>query len=49
MQAGRYADLIAVSGNPLADVSELERVAWVMQGGRVVADRRAAPAPAPSR
>jgi len=32
---GFYADLIAVSGDPLADVSELERVRWVMKGGTV--------------
>jgi imidazolonepropionase-like amidohydrolase len=32
---GYYADLIAVSGDPLADVSELERVRWVMKGGVV--------------
>jgi imidazolonepropionase-like amidohydrolase len=37
---GLYADLIAVSGDPLADVSELERVAWVMKGGAVVKDAR---------
>lgn len=30
---GAYADLIAVGGDPLADVSELERVRWVMKGG----------------
>jgi imidazolonepropionase-like amidohydrolase len=33
---GFYADLIAVDGDPLADVSELERVRWVMKGGEVV-------------
>ena len=32
---GYFADLIAVSGDPLADVSELERVRWVMKGGVV--------------
>ena len=32
---GFYADLIAVAGDPLADVSELERVRWVMKGGVV--------------
>jgi len=37
---GFYADLIAVAGDPLADVSELERVRWVMKGGVVYkADR----------
>ena len=35
---GRYADLIAVSGNPFRDVTELERVRWVMKGGVVVKD-----------
>ena len=32
---GLYADLIAVAGDPLADVSELDRVRWVMTGGIV--------------
>jgi imidazolonepropionase-like amidohydrolase len=32
---GRYADLVAVDGNPLADITELERVKWVMKGGVV--------------
>jgi imidazolonepropionase-like amidohydrolase len=37
---GLYADLIAVAGDPLADVTELERVRWVMKGGEVVKDAR---------
>ncbi len=32
---GRHADLIAVAGDPLADVAELGRVRWVMKGGAV--------------
>ena len=32
---GKQADLIAVSGDPLADVTELERVRFVMRGGTV--------------
>jgi imidazolonepropionase-like amidohydrolase len=32
---GAYADLIAVSGDPTKDVTELERVKWVMKGGQV--------------
>jgi imidazolonepropionase-like amidohydrolase len=30
-----YADLVAVRGNPLEDITELERVRWVMKGGVV--------------
>ena len=30
--------MIAVSGNPLEDITELERVRWVMKGGKVFRD-----------
>jgi imidazolonepropionase-like amidohydrolase len=33
---GRYGDLIAVAGDPLADVTRLQSVAFVMKGGDVV-------------
>ena len=33
---GKFADIIAVSGNPLDDVTEMERVRFVMKGGVVV-------------
>ncbi len=45
IEAGRLADLIAVPGDPLADVTATERVRWVMQGGRVVRDDVANPGP----
>jgi len=33
IEAGKFADLVAVAGDPLRDISELERVTWVMKGG----------------
>jgi imidazolonepropionase-like amidohydrolase len=36
IEAGKFADLIAVDGEPLKDVTTLERVQWVMKGGAVV-------------
>jgi len=33
--AGRHADLIAVAGDPLADIAALGQVRWVMKGGAV--------------
>ena len=36
IEMGRYADVIAVSGDPLTDVTELEHVKFVMKGGKVV-------------
>jgi len=36
IEAGKYADLIAVDGDPLKDVRTLEQVQWVMKGGTVV-------------
>jgi imidazolonepropionase-like amidohydrolase len=33
---GKFADIIAVDGDPLADVTALERVKFVMKGGEVV-------------
>jgi imidazolonepropionase-like amidohydrolase len=36
LDKGKFADVIAVAGNPLADVTEMERVRFVMKGGMVV-------------
>jgi imidazolonepropionase-like amidohydrolase len=33
---GKFADLVAVSGNPVTDITELQRVKFVMKGGRVI-------------
>ena len=36
IEAGKFADIIAVDGDPLNDITELERVKFVMKGGVVV-------------
>ena len=36
LEAGKFADIIAVDGDPLKDVSILEHVKFVMKGGEVV-------------
>jgi len=45
LEAGKQADLVAVSGDPLAEPElwrDPARIVFVMQGGRIVADRRGA-------
>lgn len=40
LEPGKWADLIAVKGDPLADVRVLENVAFVMKGGKIYKDAR---------
>ena len=46
LEAGKYADLIAVTANPLDQVEALEHVAFVMKGGKVYKDEVGAAKPA---
>jgi imidazolonepropionase-like amidohydrolase len=36
IEAGKFADIVAVNGDPLADIGVMERVVFVMKGGEVV-------------
>ena len=36
IEKGKFGDVIAVAGNPLTDVTEMERVRFVMKGGVVM-------------
>jgi imidazolonepropionase-like amidohydrolase len=38
LEPGRFADIVAVQGDPLADITVMEHVAFVMQGGRIIKD-----------
>ena len=38
LEPGRYADIIAVKGDPLADITVMEHVDFVMQGGKINKD-----------
>ena len=35
IEQGKFADIIAVSGNPLDDITQLEKVNFVMKGGEI--------------
>jgi imidazolonepropionase-like amidohydrolase len=35
-EKGKYADIVAVAGDPLQDITEMQRVKFVMKGGKVI-------------
>ena len=43
VEPGKFADLVAVAGDPIADISELERVRFVMKGGQVIGNELGPP------
>jgi imidazolonepropionase-like amidohydrolase len=45
LESGHYADIIAVDGDPLQDITELERVTVVIKGGVVYRNGKAAARP----
>jgi imidazolonepropionase-like amidohydrolase len=42
VEPGKFADLIAVAEDPIADIGALEQVRFVMKGGRVIRDELSA-------
>jgi imidazolonepropionase-like amidohydrolase len=36
LEKGKFADIIAVAGDPLTDITQLEKVRFVMKGGDVI-------------
>ena len=40
VEKGKFADIIALPGDPLSDITVLEKVDFVMKGGRIVRDDR---------
>jgi imidazolonepropionase-like amidohydrolase len=38
IEAGKFADIVAVSGDPLKDITTMEHVVFVMKGGELIKD-----------
>jgi len=35
LEPGKFADIVAVDGDPLADITVMEKVVFVMKGGEI--------------
>jgi imidazolonepropionase-like amidohydrolase len=40
IETGKFADLIAVTGDPLTDITVIEDVKFVMKAGKIIKDTR---------
>lgn len=36
IEVGRYADIVAITGDPLADITLLQRIEFMMKGGEIL-------------
>jgi imidazolonepropionase-like amidohydrolase len=36
LEKGNYADIVAIAGDPLKEITEMQRVKFVMKGGKVI-------------
>jgi imidazolonepropionase-like amidohydrolase len=44
LEKGKFADVVAVAGDPLADITEMSRVKFVMKGGQIIRNEIQRPA-----
>jgi len=40
LEAGKFADMVLIDGNPLIDINDVLNVAVTIKGGRIVSDTR---------
>ena len=45
VEVGKFADLIAMQGDPIADIAVLQRVKFVMKSGRIIKNELAGSKP----
>jgi imidazolonepropionase-like amidohydrolase len=40
LETGKYADIVAVNGDPTTDIKTIDSVVFVMKGGEVIKNKR---------